>query len=460
MNYLFIKPGNQKILYGETSEFNLTAIEPPFWPLLLASFLKRSYVKSNIVDLEVDGIDKLKQVLEDNHPSYAVICISGHNPSASLMNMVGLDNLCLEILSISPGTRILLHGLYPSSRPTEILKKHKYVYDILRNEGFSELSRLIGFKIDADSSINTIGEIDWSLIDIQKYRAHNWHLFGDISNRSPYGITFTSFGCPHKCDFCCVNLMYSKVQYRDINLVYQDIKNLYDQGVRNFKFMDELFTMSRGRVIQLCYKLIDEGINDINAWAYARTDTLDDIVISVMKEAGIRWLGIGYESGSQLILDSSDKKQSLKKAYEATEACKKYGMNICGNFVFGLADDTYNTMEETLKLSMDLQPEWVNYNVVFAFPGTKLYDKVKGEPWFREPTDYEQYSQHGYRCTPMGTKHLTSKQVLNFKDWAFRDFYYNPNYLEMIENKFGSETRKYIEKSLIYYPKRELYDTC
>jgi radical SAM superfamily enzyme YgiQ (UPF0313 family) len=458
IDFLFIKPGNQKILYAETSAFNLTAVEPPFWPLLLASFLTRQNVPSKIVDLEVQSVNFLNDILIDNKPKFTVICVSGHNPNASIMSMAGLDDLCKNIKDVCATTKIILHGLYPSSCPTKVLEKHKLVDEILMKEGFLSLGHLMGYKRTEPISINDIGKINWSLIDIAKYRAHNWHLFGNIHNRSPYGIAFTSFGCPHNCDFCCVNLMYSKVQLRDIDLVFQDIKNLYDRGVKNFKFMDELFLMHKGRVQQLCSMLIANKMQDINGWAYARTDSIDEDIITLMKNAGVKWLGLGYESGSQLILDSSDKKQSLKKAYQATEICKKVGMNICGNFVFGLADDNYKTMEETLKLSIDLQPEWANYNVVFAFPGTKLYDKVKNEPWFNEPTEYEQYSQHGYSCTPMGTKYLSPKEVLEFKDEAFREFYQNENYLRMLEVKFGVETREYVANSLIYYPKRKLYD--
>jgi anaerobic magnesium-protoporphyrin IX monomethyl ester cyclase len=457
LNFLFIKPGDQKLLYGETSDFNLTALEPPFWPLLLATYLKKKGIEVRIIDLEVDHPNRLTFLLAHYMPSHVVICVSGHNPNASIMNMAGIDDLCHKIKYFS-NPKILLHGLYPSSEPVRVLNKHPLVDKILMHEGFLALNHLLGFKRSDLITIDDIGEIDWSLIDINKYRAHNWHCFENITKRSPYGVTFTSFGCPHKCDFCCVNIMYSKVQLRDTLLVYNDIKHLYDQGVRNIKFMDELFTMSRKRVLELCLLLITSGMESLNIWAYARTDTLDDELVKFMKEAGINWLGIGYESGSQLILNSSDKKQSLTKAYKATEICKKYGMNVCGNFVFGLADDNYETMIETLKLAIELQPEWANFNTVFAFPGTGLCEKIKEEPWFHKPEKYEQYSQHGYHCTPIGTKYLTPKEVLEFRDEAFRQFYYNPNYLLMIESKFGKETREHIENSLIYYPKRKLYD--
>ena len=89
MHFLFIKPGNQQLLYGETSQLNLTAIEPPFWPLLLASYLKKQGVEVRIIDLEVDHPNRLTYLLAHYRPTHTVICVSGHNPTASMMNMVG-----------------------------------------------------------------------------------------------------------------------------------------------------------------------------------------------------------------------------------------------------------------------------------------------------------------------------------------------------------------------------------
>jgi anaerobic magnesium-protoporphyrin IX monomethyl ester cyclase len=459
LEFLIIRPNDKLILYGETEKNKLTACEPPYFSLLLASYLNNEKRSVIICDLEVDTKDKLIDCLLQK-PINIILSISGHNPSASLMSMISVDSLCNLIKEYSPNSTIHLHGLYPSTEPHKILKKHPLVNSIIIGEGFTYLNILNGYKRSDKVTINDIPPIDWDKFgNLKKYRAHNWHLFGRSGKeREGYAIAFSSWGCPYNCDFCCIHSMHKQVQQRDISLVFQDLKNLYDRGIRNIKFMDELFTMSKKRVIELCYKIIDNRMVNINAWAYARTDSLDTELIKIMREAGIRFLGIGYESGSQSILDSSDKKQSLEKAYKATEICKSNSMNICGNFVFGLLDDNLKTMEDTLKLAIDLQPEWANFNIVQAFPGTKLYEKVKTKSWFKEPELYEQYSQHGYYATPMGTEYLTPKEVLEFKDRAFREFFMYPPYLQMIEDKFGLETRQHIENDFNYYPKRKILE--
>ena len=39
----------------------------------------------------------------------------------------------------------------------------------------------------------------WDLLDMTRYRAHNWHCFGNLEARAPYASLQTSLGCPFTC---------------------------------------------------------------------------------------------------------------------------------------------------------------------------------------------------------------------------------------------------------------------
>ena len=55
VDIVLIKPGSQKQLYGDLSEFNLTAIEPPFWAALLAAYLRKKGYSVVLYDAEVEN---------------------------------------------------------------------------------------------------------------------------------------------------------------------------------------------------------------------------------------------------------------------------------------------------------------------------------------------------------------------------------------------------------------------
>ena len=47
---------------------------------------------------------------------------------------------------------------------------------------------------------------------------------------------------------------------------------------------------------------------------------------------------------------------------------------------------------------------------------------------------------YSYECRPAGGKHLTPKEVLAYRDYAFNAFFEENNkYFEMIQQKFGQQ---------------------
>ena len=76
------------------------------------------------------------------------------------------------------------------------------------------------------TDLNTLPFPAWDLLPVEKYRAHNWHCFGHIDKRTPYGIVYSSFGCPNNCTFCVIHTMFNKsrvVRFRDPQLFAEDV---------------------------------------------------------------------------------------------------------------------------------------------------------------------------------------------------------------------------------------------
>jgi len=288
------------------------------------------------------------------------------------------------------------------------------------------------YQIPPPSELIKIKRARWELLDMSKYRAHNWHCLHDLDSRSGYASLYTSFGCPYQCNFCNIHTIYEgrKVYYRDPQDVIDEIDLLVNKyGVRNLKFCDELFTLNHDHVNAIC-----SGIKDyhLNIWAYARVGTVDRRLLHTMKEAGINWLAYGFESGNQRVKEKANKYYAEEKAFEARLLARQAGINIIGNFMFGLPEDTIRTMCETLQMADRLNCEWVNFYCAMAYPGSKLY---KGEN-----TDWGSYNQYGDIAVP--------KEVKDFRDWAFNRYFGSPRYLSMIKDKFGDKAVEHINHML------------
>ena len=126
------------------------------------------------------------------------------------------------------------------------------------------------------------------------------------------------------------------------------------------------------------------------------------------------------------------------------------GFFVGANYIFGLPDDTLDSMKETLDLSLRINSEWTNFYSAMAYPGSQLHVMAKKNLW-QLPEDkngpgWIGYSQHAYECLPLRTEKLKATEVLDFRDQAFLTYFNNSNYLSMIKSTFGEKTSEHIQK--------------
>lgn len=477
-----IKPGQQKKIYGELSDYDLTAIEPPVWIAIWAGFLRQRGYSVAVYDEEIKAQSHQHTAnwVQDVDPWLAVVVVSGSNPSASTMNMDAADEIISCIRESRCNAKTMLAGLHPSALPGKTVLEGNADY-VCQGEGFAALPAIIdavkaghkqprieGLWYKENGSVvsnpmspqladlKDIGMPAWDLFDLRQYRAHNWHCFDDIENRQPYAVLYTSLGCPFKCSFCCINSIFGKntIRYRPVEHVMADIDFFVNEyGVRNIKIIDEMFAMNEKRVTELCDQIIERKYN-LNMWAYARVNTVTERMLAKMKEAGINWLAYGFESASERVISDVTKGYRLDQVEKVVDLSYKLGFYICANYIFGLPEDDYDSMNETLQSMLSLNAEWANIYCAMAYPGSQLYESaIKND--LPLPETWDAYSQYSYNSLPLPSKYLNPGEILAFRDYAFHAYHENPCYLNKIKKTFGEKTAQYIKKMTKHRLKRQ-----
>jgi radical SAM superfamily enzyme YgiQ (UPF0313 family) len=213
--------------------------------------------------------------------------------------------------------------------------------------------------------------------------------------------------------------------------------------------------MNEDRMVEICDLLIERRY-DLNIWAYARVDTVSEKILKKLKAAGIQWLCYGIEAGSRDVRKGVDKgrfdQQTVRRAIQMTHEA---GISVIGNFMFGLPDDDHKTMQETFQLAQELNCEYVNFYATMAYPGSPLYEEALKQG-LDLPQSWNGFSQFSPETLPLTTKHLSSSEVLRFRDEAFNRYYRDPKYLEMIRKKFGEETVAHIQQMLQHKLERNI----
>src|SRR2546430_11861214 len=114
--------------------------------------------------------------------------------------------------------------------------------------------------------------------------------------------------------------------------------------------------LNRRHVLAVCDGIIERGY-DLNVWAYTRVDTIKDGMLDKLKAAGFNWLAFGIEAGADRVRADVDKAFAQDEVYRVIEGVRAAGINVIGNYIFGLPEDDADTMRATFELALDLNCE-------------------------------------------------------------------------------------------------------
>lgn len=155
-------------------------------------------------------------------------------------------------------------------------------------------------------------------------------------------------GCPFRCTFCSTAPFWRRQhRVKSPQRIIAEIKFVFQlYGTRRFHFTHDLLTVDRHWVMALCKTFADCGLN-VNWTCSARTDTVDDELLSTMARAGCSAIYFGLESGSQRILKDIDKDIPLSVSLQAIESCAKTGITANAGVIVGFPNDDANSLDET-----------------------------------------------------------------------------------------------------------------
>jgi len=487
IDVLFITPGNATGVYQELSK-DYSAIEPPTWALLLAESCRSKGYTVSLIDANAEELNK-EQVfkrVQSLNPRLICFVVYGQNVNAGTVSMSGAVYLSKYLKEHNVKTPIAYIGSYIQAVPTKTLNDELSIDFGFTNEGVYSLLNILS---EDEININNLGHIKgvvwrengtpkinpservvpndrmdidlpgyaWDLLPFKErpldlYRAPMWHAEYDQNKRSPYAAIQTSLGCQFGCDFCMINILnrndedeigvagnYSLMRYWSPEFIIKEFDKLVELGVHTIKITDEMFLLNRKYYVPLCEMLRDRGYGKfLRMWAYSRVDTVRrPDLLSLVREAGIKWLALGIESGDKTVrLEVSKGKFEDVDINKVIQQVHDADIEVMANYIFGLPGDTKESMQKTLDLSKELCTFGWNAYATMALPGSKLYkDAITRD--IPLPNTYEGYAFHGYETLPLPTDTLTAAEVLEFRDKAFEEYHLYPLFLEKIKNKFG-----------------------
>ncbi len=353
-----------------------------------------------------------------------------------------------------PNVKTCLVGTHVSATVSEILPekadfvdfiaRHEYDYTLPEIaeaiEGKRDLSTVLGISYSEKGDlkenanrpyIENLDELPFVAEVYKKYLDIEDYFYAHVS--FPTVSIFSSRGCPSKCFYC----MYSQVMF---GKAYRkrSAKNLFDEVVyitKNFPNVKEIlidddnFSVDQKNVQEFCKLMIDNKI--ALKWVVQCRVNLKYETMVLMKKAGCRLVVVGYESGSQKVLDGMHKGITLEQSRKFNDAAKKAHLRVHGCFMVGNPGETKETMMETLSFAKSLRMDTAQFFPLIVYPGTEAWTWAKSNDYISAKSYDEWLTPEGLHNCVLCTPELSSKELVDFCDYARKKFYLRPKYILM-----------------------------
>ena len=206
----------------------------------------------------------------------------------------------------------------------------------------------------------------------------------------PDGEAFVANGfVAHNCNLAS-QLSNTNVRTKPIELIGEeldDLKRRFGNNLGSVMIHDDL-TFSSKAIADWCEVILQKTDGaGVPIWMQTRSGLIgkwyrkDRPFFELLCRAGLTWTSVGYESGSQRVLDFMQKDSSVEENLEAGRILNEYGINSFGNFLWGCPTETREEAEETVRLVQQIKPGFLSGSVYCNYPGTQM------DKWCRD-NDY------------------------------------------------------------------------
>jgi len=355
--------------------------------------------------------------------------------SMSFSFLYALD-LAKTIKAILPNSLIVIGGSHVDLYPKQVLTHNCFDVGVI-GEGeytFLELIQLfcqdrytfkdglkkidgIVFRNESDIVLThqrkVIKELDnlpfpaRDLLDLSNYKQNY------LPN--PFISLFTSRGCPYNCTYCCKASWNRYIRTQSAKYVVAEIEHCMKRyNARSFQFFDDTFTIQKIRVLEICRMICERKLN-IKFLVLTRVDKVDREILEWLKKAGCDCISFGVESGDQKILDKMEKGYNIEQIKRAFLLCKEIGINIVAYFLLGHPDETIQSIQNTINLIKETEPDWCKANILTLYPGSPLYKELLEQGRIRDFWGEMTLDGKAF-MSPNISQNFTMEQLGNFRN--------------------------------------------
>lgn len=278
--------------------------------------------------------------------------------------------------SINPDALVIAGGPHPTALPDWTLA-HYLIYDavvvgdgerVLRAYAHAATYGLVQDKrIILRDAVHDLNSLPFPARYLADYDTYTRQVM-DHPALSVAG----SRGCPYSCRFCFhPSHLMGGYRYRSVPSIVGELTHLiHIYGCRHFYFVDNIFSIPRGRMRELCHALAPLGIQ---FFYYDRCNPLVLEDYKLLHRAGARVCFLGVETAAPGLLRKMNKRHTPEDVEITVKRLQDAGIQARVALLFGFPGESEETVHKTMAFVERLHPDQVFVNFFVPFPGSMVW---------------------------------------------------------------------------------------
>jgi anaerobic magnesium-protoporphyrin IX monomethyl ester cyclase len=407
---------------------------PGMGMLVLAAVARTRGYRVHLIDAKAQGTsaEDVSRQIAALHPDYLGL-------SATTISVTNGARIAARVQQLVPGMVTVVGGAHVSAVPERTLEAFPSIDYGIIGEGeislFALLDRLEhgqavddvpGLAYRRDGAVRTNPRAPY-IDDLDALPLPAWDLLADFPHRfqpslfsyprTPVATLITSRGCPFSCSFCDRSTSGKRGRMHSVESVVRLCRHLVECGVRHIIFYDDLFTVRKQRVLDLCEAFLDEGFTF--SWnCNSHPNLLDDRTLRLMKRAGCWQIAYGIESGSQRILDVVKREVRIPRMRETLRMTRAAGIRTKGYVMIGHPTEGLDSLAETDEFLKVAELDLCQITKFTPYPGTPAYPTIRQFGTFDE--NWEEMNAMNFVFMPTG---LSVDILESYFDHLYNTFY-------------------------------------
>lgn len=363
--------------------------------LKVAAVLEKNGYKTEVLDLS--GVQNYTDVVRDYVSSsstkiYGITSTTPQMPAAYNIRAV---------LGDFTGVKVILGGPHPTLVGAAYKKEVKKAFRGRAHTAFEKLFHSYDVLVLGDGEkaiLRAIQEDCLGVVDGDD-PTNDFFLKNQELNESPYParhlVDLTSYnytieghratsliaqlGCPFGCGFCGgrESAMLRRIRTRTTENIVKEIEDLY----HTYKFTGFMLYDDELNVNKNMIELMN-GISDLQTKlnqkfalrGFIKSQLFTDEQAKAMVKAGFKWILVGFESGSPMILDNMNKKATREQNTRCFHIARNNGLKIKALMSLGHPGESRKTIYETGEWLLQVKPDDFDVTIITTYPGSPYYD--------------------------------------------------------------------------------------